>query len=227
MNHQLSRCCAAFGLLVSTAGVGAASAASVDYLLNGTTTSGSFSLTLSFEDRAPSGELSNFDVPRLVYTADAWSLSLFDADGSALVGPTASDLPGSQGYVQLTSELSGPFDPTPGTTYFAVGLNALPLSADPLENTPLIEANFSYDDLIFGDDLPDVPEGLTFTDGVFDTQDMDAASLSSDVVEDEVESPSVVVEEGEPGVVPSPTAAGGGLLLLAGMWMRRRPRAVR
>lgn len=221
MNPQLSRCCAAFGLLMSTCALGDASAASLDYLLNGTTSSGSFSLTLSFEDRAPSPTLSNFDSPRLVYTADAWSLSLFDADGSALVGPTASDLPGSQGYVQIASEINDPFAPTPGTSFFAVGLSALPLSPDPLLNNPLIEANFTYDDLIFGDDLPDVPAELTFTDGVFDTQDVNDASLSSQSIED-TEPSDVVAEDSEPGVVPSPTAAGGGLLLLTSLWMRRR-----
>jgi len=198
---------------------------------------GSFSLRLGFEEPAVADPaLSTILAEVFGFSADTWSLDLFDAGGAATQSYNYEAQPGALGFVVLTGEITG-FDSARTLIDVGVDADAAPRPED--RGATLIELEFFVSglvDALLGDDLAALPAGLGFRGGsVLELE----SGLRLPVVSAELTTLSLVGLESGPSdggdgtggggaaAVPSPTAAAGGMLLFLGILVARNPRLQR
>ncbi|MEM9881616.1 MAG: hypothetical protein AAF800_01710 [Planctomycetota bacterium] len=206
---------------------GPAAGETVEYLVEGQLGSlavpppqdgGTFALRLSFDEPTiPDPDLSRDTLGNTGFLADVWSLDLFPAaDGPA--GRVDSDArPDALGYVLFTGDLTG----------FDSAITFVELAVEDASGQTLVRTTFLADSLVapqFTNDLADLTADLAYLDGgvsddaAGEAFDVPSATLTVRRLDD---NPSAA-----PGtaasVVPSPTAVGGGLMLMFGLLARRR-----
>lgn len=240
---SLPNCGLMFGIVGLAVMAGPASLADTTYLLlDGELGSasdpspidgGTFELKLGFDEPTlPDGERSTFSTPTLVYVAQSWSLALL-GDAGIFAEYDQDTNPEALGFAELTGQQG--FED--GETFLTLGVDDDAFSdAGPLRGT-LVNAEFfapTLVDTFFTERLVDLPNGLVFTAGsVFEettsqTLGVNSAGLAVVSIDDSViASPGTDggnsgEGDGSPSVVPSPTAAAGGMLLLLGAMARRR-----